>query len=129
MERLRDWFEEEVQRRIPDTSVNGHAELRLSNTSNMRFAGAESEGLIINLDLAGVACSTGSACSSGAIEPSHVLTAMGLSAEEAFECIRFSFSKDTSRDELSQVLDLLPELVARQREMSPAGTRAYSMIS
>ncbi len=129
IQRLRDGFEKEVRQRIPDTSVNGYAESRLPNTSNIRFAGAESEGLIINLDLDGVACSTGSACSSGAIEPSHVLTALGLSPEEAFECIRFSFSKDTSHDDLAQVLDLLPDLVARQREMSSPGKHAYSMIS
>lgn len=126
---LRDWFEQEVQHRVPEVSVNGPAGSRLGNTSNLRFAGAEAEGLIINLDLAGVACSTGSACSSGAIEPSHVLTAMGLSAAEAFECLRFSLSRDTSREELDRVLDLLPELVARQREMSSPEKHAYSMIS
>jgi cysteine desulfurase len=127
--RLRDWFEQEVQRRVPEVSVNGHNESRLCNTSNLRFAGAEAEGLIINLDLAGVACSTGSACSSGAIEPSHVLTAMGLSPAEAFECLRFSLSRDTSREDLARVLDLLPDLVARQREMSSPEKHAYSMIS
>ena len=127
--RLRDWFEQEVQRRIPEVSINGRADSRLCNTSNLRFAGAEAEGLIINLDLAGVACSTGSACSSGAIEPSHVLTAMGLSPAEAFECLRFSLSKDTSREDLARVLDLLPDLVARQREMSSPEKHAYSMIS
>ena len=126
---LRDWFEQEVQRRVPEVSVNGHNESRLCNTSNLRFAGAEAEGLIINLDLAGVACSTGSACSSGAIEPSHVLTAMGLSPAEAFECLRFSLSRDTSREDLARVLDLLPDLVARQREMSSPEKHAYSMIS
>ncbi|MCY3756161.1 MAG: cysteine desulfurase family protein [Acidobacteria bacterium] len=126
---LRDWFEQEVQHRIPKVSVNGRADSRLCNTSNLRFAGAEAEGLIINLDLAGVACSTGSACSSGAIEPSHVLTAMGLSPAEAFECLRFSLSKDTSREDLARVLDLLPDLVARQREMSSPEKHAYSMIS
>ncbi len=127
--RLRDWFEQEVRRRVPEVSVNGHNESRLCNTSNLRFAGAEAEGLIINLDLAGVACSTGSACSSGAIEPSHVLTAMGLSPAEAFECLRFSLSRDTSREDLARVLDLLPDLVARQREMSSPEKHAYSMIS
>ena len=126
---LRDWFEQEVQRRVPEVSVNGRAASRLSNTSNLRFTGAEAEGLIINLDLSGVACSTGSACSSGAIEPSHVLTAMGLSPAEAFECLRFSLSKDTSREDLARVLDLLPDLVARQREMSSPEKHAYSMIS
>ena len=126
---LRDWFEQEVQRRIPEVSVNGRADSRLCNTSNLRFAGAEAEGLIINLDLAGVACSTGSACSSGAIEPSHVLTAMGLSPAEAFECLRFSLSRDTGREDLGRVLDLLPDLVARQREMSSPEKHAYSMIS
>ncbi|MXZ34251.1 MAG: cysteine desulfurase [Acidobacteria bacterium] len=126
---LRDWFEQEVQHRIPEVSVNGRADSRLCNTSNLRFAGAEAEGLIINLDLAGVACSTGSACSSGAIEPSHVLTAMGLSPAEAFECLRFSLSRDTSREDLARVLDLLPDLVARQREMSSPEKHAYSMIS
>lgn len=127
--KLRDWFEQEVQRRVPEVSVNGRAGSRLCNTSNLRFAGAEAEGLIINLDLAGVACSTGSACSSGAIEPSHVLTAMGLSPAEAFECLRFSLSRDTGREDLARVLDLLPDLVARQREMSSPEKHAYSMIS
>ena len=127
--RLRDWFEQEAQRRIPEVTVNGPAESRLCNTSNLRFAGAEAEGLIINLDLAGVACSTGSACSSGAIEPSHVLTAMGLSPAEAFECLRFSLSRDTAREDLVRVLELLPDLVARQREMSSPEKHAYSMIS
>ena len=126
---LRNWFEQEVMRRIPEVRVNGHAELRLWNTSNLRFSGAEAEGLIINLDLVGVACSTGSACSSGAIEPSHVLTAMGLSPAEAFECLRFSLSKNTSQEDLERVLDLLPDLVTRQREMSSPKKHVYSMIS
>ncbi len=129
IQKLRDWFEQEAQRRIPEVTVNGPAESRLCNTSNLRFAGAEAEGLIINLDLKGVACSTGSACSSGAIEPSHVLTAMGLSPAEAFECLRFSLSRDTAREDLVRVLELLPDLVARQREMSSPEKHAYSMIS
>ena len=127
--KLRSWFEDSLIELIPETEINGKNTRRLPNTTNIRFLSAEAEGLIINLDLAGIACSTGSACTSGSIEPSHVLTALGLSPEEAFECIRFSLSKDNTREELAHVLDLLPTLVDRQREISSVGIRSYPLIS
>jgi cysteine desulfurase len=116
---LRDYFEREVFNRIPGVHRNGNPETRIPNTANLRFDLAESEGLVINLDLAGVACSTGSACTSGSIEPSHVLLALGLSQDEAFNCLRFSLSRYSTREEIDTVLRLLPEVVERVRQMSP----------
>lgn len=118
---MRDGFEAEVFSRIPGTHRNGCSSSRIPNTSNLRFDQTESEGLVINLDLAGVACSTGSACASGSIEPSHVLLALGLSTEEAFGSVRFSFSRYTTREEIEAVLDLLPDVVERVRQMSRHG--------
>jgi cysteine desulfurase len=113
---LRDHFEAEVLRNVSDTHINGSRNRRTSNTSNLRFEQVESEGLVINLDLAGVACSTGSACTSGSIEPSHVLTALGLSPDEAFNSIRFSLSRYTTREEIDEVLNILPGVVQRLRQ-------------
>ena len=115
---LRNYFEGEVFNRIPGVHRNGSPETRLPNTANLRFDLAESEGLVINLDLAGVACSTGSACTSGSIEPSHVLLALGLCHDEAFNCVRFSLSRYSTREEIDIVLNLLPEVVERVRHMS-----------
>jgi len=115
---LRDHLEREVFNRIPGVHRNGSSEARLPNTANLRFDLAESEGLVINLDLAGVACSTGSACTSGSIEPSHVLLALGLCQDEAFSCVRFSLSRYSTREEIDIVLNLLPEVVERVRHMS-----------
>ena len=120
---LRDYFEHEVCQRIPGVALNGSRTSRISNTSNLRFERADSESLVINLDLAGVACSTGSACASGSIEPSHVLLALGLPVEQAFSSVRFSLSRYTTRDEIETVLDILPGVVSRCRE-SCAGRHA-----
>ena len=124
---LRNYFEGEIFRRIPHTSLNGPRTRRIPNTANIRFEQVESEALLINLDLAGVACSTGSACTSGSIEPSHVLTALGLPPEQAFSSIRFSLSKFTTREEIEYVLNLLPEMVGRLREMSPQHNKSFVM--
>jgi cysteine desulfurase len=75
--------------------------------------------LSINLDLNGIACSTGSACSSGSIEPSHVLLALGLTSEQAFSSVRFSFSRLTTKEEIDTVLEVLPAVVAKVRQMAP----------
>jgi cysteine desulfurase len=125
---LRDYFENEVCRRIPEIALNGSRILRISNTSNLRFERADSESLVINLDLAGVACSTGSACASGSIEPSHVLLALGLPIEQAFSSVRFSLSRYTTRDEIDTVLDILPGVVSRCRETAPAGSRLHANV-
>ena len=92
---------------------------RTPNTSNIIFECIEGEALVIALDLKGVSVSTGAACSSGAIEPSHVLTAMGLSGEEARASIRFSLGKQTTEEDLDFVLEKVPETVGRLRELSP----------
>ena len=125
---LRDYFENEVCRRIPEVALNGSRTSRISNTSNLRFEGADSESLVINLDLAGVACSTGSACASGSIEPSHVLLALGLPIEQAFSSVRFSLSRYTTRDEIEAVLDILPAVVSRCREAAPVNTRLHAKV-
>jgi cysteine desulfurase len=121
---LRDHFEATVLQSIPRAYINGSRSCRTPNTSNLRFDGVESEGMVINLDLAGAACSTGSACTSGAIEASHVLTALGLSADEAFSSVRFSLSRYTTREEIDQVLNILPELVQRLRQTVSKRERA-----
>ncbi|MFN8008017.1 MAG: cysteine desulfurase NifS [Terriglobia bacterium] len=123
--RLRDYFEQQVMEKIPGVSINGDPGHRLPNTSNLLFADVDSEAMVINLDLSGVACSTGSACTSGSIEPSHVLLALGLSTEEAFQSIRFSFSRYTTPEEVDDVLQLLPALVRRLRLMTPQGVAKY----
>ena len=126
--KLRDYFENEVCRRIPEVALNGSRTLRISNTSNLRFERADSESLVINLDLAGVACSTGSACASGSIEPSHVLLALGHPVEQAFSSVRFSLSRYTTRDEIDEVLEVLPGVVSRCRETSPVNTRLHAKV-
>jgi cysteine desulfurase len=126
---LRDYFETEILKRIPRAYLNGSPSGRIPNTTNIRFEHVESEGMVINLDLAGVACSTGSACASGSIEPSHVLTALGLSPELAFGSIRFSLSKYSTREEVDCVLELLPGIVERLREMSTRSDKPFTMVS
>ena len=127
VQELRDYFETEILKSIPSTHVNGSRDQRIPNTSNIRFENVESEGLVINLDLAGIACSTGSACTSGSIEPSHVLTALGLSHEQSFNSVRFSLSRYTTREEIDQVLEILPGTVRRLRQRSP--TRLGSSVT
>ncbi len=129
IEQLRAALESEIFNRIPLVHLNGSSNNRIPNTSNIRFEGVESEGLVINLDLAGVACSTGSACASGSIEPSHVLLALGLSHEQAFGSIRFSLSRYTTREEVDEVLFLLPSIIERLRETSPRFSKSPNVIS
>jgi cysteine desulfurase len=109
---LRDRFEEDVRSSL-DVTINGAEVARLPNTSNITFRDADGEGIVIALDLSGVAVSTGSACSSGRVEPSPVLLAMGLSPDEARATVRFSLSRFTTEDEVDRVVELLRELVPR----------------
>jgi cysteine desulfurase len=104
---LRDRFETTVLEQIDGVRINGHRMLRIPNTSNIGFAGAESEMLAINLDLVGVAVSTGAACSSGDQDPSHVLLAMGRTSDEALSSVRFSFGMENTQEDVDQVVDLL----------------------
>ena len=117
--RIRDRFESEVQKRIEDVVLNGDRLSRLPNLSNISFRFIEGEGLLINLDLQGVEVSTGSACSSGTLEPSPVIRALGHTDELARGSIRFSFGKDNSDEDVDYVLDVLAECVGRLRELSP----------
>jgi cysteine desulfurase len=99
---------------------------RVPNTSNIYFEGIDGEALVIALDLKGLAVSTGAACSSGAIEPSHVLMAMGMGAERARGSIRFSLGKMNTAEDVDFALRVVPETVARLRELSPVWGRAAS---
>jgi cysteine desulfurase len=117
--RLRDRFEAEVLNRIEDVILNGEPEQRLNHLSNLSFRFIEGEGLLINLDLQGVAVSTGSACSSGTLEPSPVIRALGRSDELARGSIRFSFGKDNSEAEVDRTVEVLIGAVTRLRELSP----------
>lgn len=116
---LRDRLEQGIIGQVKDTHVNGLATSRVPNTTNLRFDGIEGESLVIALDLKGLAVSTGAACSSGAIEPSHVLVAMGLRSDEARSSIRLSLGKQTTAAEIDLALALVPETVARLRSISP----------
>ena len=117
--RLRDRFETELQERVADIVFNGDREQRLDHISNISFRFIEGEGLLISLDLQGVAVSTGSACSSGTLEPSPVIRALGRSEELARGAIRFSFGKDNTEADVDYALEVLPQVVARLRAMSP----------
>jgi cysteine desulfurase len=117
--RLRDRFEEMVSVRIGDIVFNGNREQRLSHVSNISFRFIEGEGLLIHLDLQGVAVSTGSACSSGTLEPSPVIRALGRDEELARGAIRFSFGKDNTEEDVNYVMEVLPRAVESLRALSP----------
>jgi cysteine desulfurase len=124
MSAMRDHIEQTVLSEIEATGVNGEGAPRVPNTTNIHFDYIEGEALVIALDLKGLAVSTGAACSSGAIEPSHVLTAMGLPPEIARASLRFSLGKQNTEDDVQFALDLVPQTVARLRELSPVYNRA-----
>jgi cysteine desulfurase len=116
---LRDRLEQGLLSRIPDSRANAAEAPRTPNTSNITFSGIEGEALVIALDLKGLACSTGAACSSGAVEPSHVLTAIGLAASEARSSVRFSLGRHTTSVEIDTALEIVPAAVAQLRRLSP----------
>jgi cysteine desulfurase len=116
---LRDRLEQGLLSRVPDARANGAGALRTPNTSNITFSGIEGEALVIALDLKGVACSTGAACSSGAVEPSHVLTAIGLPAAEARASVRFSLGRGSSAAEIDRAVEIVVETVGQLRRLSP----------
>jgi cysteine desulfurase len=115
--RLRDRLEAGILAHVPGTVVNGDPARRVPNTSNISFEAIEAESLLIALDLEGVAISTGSACSSGSLEPSHVLRAMGLPHTRARNSLRFSLGPATTADEIDFVVEILPRLVGRLRQI------------
>ena len=112
---LRDRLEQGTLASVPGASVNGDPGARVPNTANISFDGVEGESLVIGLDLDGIAVSTGSACSSGTLEPSHVLRAMGLTPSRVESAVRFSLGPATTAAEIDRVLAVLPPLVARLR--------------
>ncbi len=121
---MRDELETKIIRQIPNVSRNGDTECRVPHISNFNFDYCEGEGLMIALDLKGIAVSTGSACASGSIEPSHVLTAIGLDHETGRGTLRFSLGRETTPEELEYVVETLPVVVEKLRRISPkAGVR------
>ncbi|MGB6597667.1 MAG: aminotransferase class V-fold PLP-dependent enzyme, partial [Candidatus Acidiferrum sp.] len=116
---LRDKLERSLLERVPQIRVNGSDLPRTPNTTNIQFAGIEGEALVIALDLKGLSCSVGAACSSGAVEPSHVLTAIGLSQEEAKSSLRFSLGRHTTQSEIAFALEVISTAVVQLRAISP----------
>jgi len=123
---LRDKLQQGLLHRVPQSRVNGGGAPRTPNTTNLVFPGVEGEALLIALDLKGLACSTGAACSSGAVEPSHVLTAIGLPPEEARASLRFSLGRHTTSADIDFALNVVPAAVAQLRELSPTYQKAVA---
>jgi len=116
---LRDKLINGLLERIDHTRLNGHPQKRLPNNVNISVDFVEGESMCLGLDLAGICASTGSACASSTLEPSHILLATGLSPERAYGSLRFTLGKWTTEEEIDQVLEVLPPLVAKLRAMSP----------
>jgi cysteine desulfurase len=126
MAAMRDRLQQGILAQVDEAGVNGDGAPRVPNTTNIHFDHIDGEAMVIALDLKGVAVSTGAACSSGAIEPSHVLVAMGLRADHARASIRFSLGKQTMPEDIDYALALVPETVARLRELSPVYKRVHA---
>ena len=116
---LRDRLETGLLERIPQARINGSTLRRMPHTTNLSFRGVEGEALLISLDLQGIAVSTGAACSSGSLEPSHVLKAMGFRNRRVESALRLSLSRMTTEEEITTALDVLPGTIRRMRELSP----------
>ncbi len=116
---LRDYYVEQVKEKIPYIKINGDMEKRLVGNSNISFRFIEGEGLLLNLDLKGICASSGSACTSGSLDPSHVLLAIGLPHEIAHGSLRVSIGKYNTKEEIDYTVESLVEIVNRLREMSP----------
>jgi len=129
MAALRDRLQDQVLSGVDMAGVNGEDSPRVPNTTNIYFDCVEGEALVIALDLRGLSVSTGAACSSGAIEPSHVLVAMGLKPERARASLRFSLGKQNSSEDVDFALSILPETVARLRQLSPLYKKQWSVVS
>ena len=119
MRRLRDRLEEGIRENVDEVYLNGHPEHRLPNLLNLSFRYVEGESLLLTLDTKGVAVSTGSACTSGSLEPSHVLDAMGMDPALAHGSLRFSLGRDNTEEQIDYVIDCMGEIVERLRQMSP----------
>jgi cysteine desulfurase len=119
MAAMRDRLQDGILAQVDEAGISGEG-ARVPNTTNIHFAHVEGESVVIALDLKGLAVSTGAACSSGAIEASHVLVAMGLEKEKARGSLRFSLGKQTVEEDIDFALSIVPETVARLRALSPA---------
>lgn len=115
---LRDRLIDAIMEQIPDTRINGHRTQRLPNNANLSFAYAEGESLLLLLDQVGICASSGSACTSGSLEPSHVLMALGLTVDEAHGSVRFTLGKDTTATDVDRLLEVLPAMIERLRNIS-----------
>ncbi len=120
---LRDRFEAAMSARLPDTQTNGDPAARLPNTASLYFPGVDGEAMLVLLDKAGLCASAGSACTAGSLYPSHVLTAMGFSVEQARGSLRFSFSRFNTEEEIDRGVEIVARAVERLRAMSPAEPR------
>jgi len=120
---LRDRLIDGILGKIPDTILTGHPQNRLPNSASFCFKFVEGESVMISLDLKGVAVSTGSACTSASLEPSHVLLACGLDHQTAAGSVRFSLGEETTKEEIDYVLKILPPIIKRLRKMSPFGNK------
>ena len=116
---LRDYYESSILEKIPYVKVNGNVKNRLPGNSNISFRYIEGEGLLLNLDLKGICASSGSACTSGSLDPSHVLLAIGLPHEIAHGSLRISIGKYNTKEEIDYLIDSLVEIVSKLRNMSP----------
>jgi cysteine desulfurase len=116
---LRDKLERGIFDAVADIKLNGHPDQRLPNTLNVSFAYIEGESLLLNLDMKGIAASSGSACTSGSLEPSHVMGAMCVEVTLAHSSTRFSLGPETTEEDIDYVIEVLPPIVQRLREMSP----------
>ena len=125
---LRDRLETGILKTIEATGVNGTTDnlRRVPNTTNLHFNYVEGESLVIALDLQGIACSTGAACSSGAVEPSHVLLALDLSPEQARSSLRFSLGRESREQDVELLLETLPGVVERLRALSPVAPAKFA---
>jgi len=120
LKEFRAFLKSELQKRIPNAHFNGHPTDHLTGTLNVSFEGAEGEAILLYLDLQGIAVSTGSACASGSLDPSHVLLATGLSAERAHGSIRISTGRATTKEEIEYLVEILPGVIKKIRDMSTA---------
>jgi len=117
--RLRNRLEKGLTEAIAHSRVNGHPDRRIPNTANVSFDFVEGESILLNLDMKGIAASSGSACTSGTLEPSHVLVAMGVSLEDSHGSVRFSLGRSNTEEDVDYLIEALPPLVERLRSMSP----------
>ena len=116
---VRDYLIQKIEAEIPYCRLNGHRQLRLPNNVNFSFQFIEGESLLIMLDMEGICASSGSACTSGSLDPSHVLLAIGLPHEIAHGSLRMTISEETTKEDVDFVVEKIKEIVARLRSMSP----------